>query len=337
VDEVAAARLVLVSELGVDEERVDATDPERWPRLALEHSLWDSAQPEFTAVDVARLVGLDSETVRRWWMRLGLPDPAERVEFRRVELELFRAGAAAVAYFGDDAIEHFIVMLGLSARRISEAATAMVVGQVADQPARTLPEAVEASAATASLFRLIPDLVLPAVLLRGLEAASSSALEQAQSGSRVCVGFCDLVASTELLNAPDPAPAMDALAAFEIVANDLAVHHRGRVVKFVGDEVMYATTSAADAVSIGRALLEWVGTHPTLGTARVGIAIGDVVQRDGDLFGPTVNRAARLAAAAEINTALVDAPLTTEGIAQTITLRGFSGPVAIRTLKQPQA
>ena len=333
--EIVAGRSALLK-LGVDEALVDARNPDDWPRLALEHALWGSMQPEFTAVDIARQVGLDPATVRRWWMRLGFPDPGDRVEFRTVELELFRAAASGRAFFGEDAIEHFIVMLGLSARRISEAAVTLVIGQAGDQAEQSLHESIETGAVTGALFRLLPDVVLPPVLGRGLEAANNAALAQAESGDPTCVGFCDLVGSTELSNAPDPAPAMAALAAFEVAANDLAVRYGGRVVKFVGDEVLYTTISPDNAVSIGRALLDWVHLHPTLGAARVGIAVGEVVQRDGDVFGPTVNRAARLAAAASAGTALVDAALTEEGFPETISLRGFVDPVAARVLERHQ-
>ena len=60
------------------------------------------------------------------------------------------------------------------------------------------------------------------------------------------------------------------------------------------------------------------------------------MQRDGDVFGPTVNRAARLAAAASAGTALVDAALTEEGFPETISLRGFVDPVAARVLERHQ-
>jgi len=95
---------------------------------------------------------------------------------------------------------------------------------------------------------------------------------------------------------------------------------------------MYTVAAAGDAIAVGRALLAWVADHATLGSARVGVAIGAVMQRDGDLFGPTVNRAARLTAAAATDTILVDAALTTEGSAHTVELRGFAEPVSVRAL-----
>jgi adenylate cyclase len=158
-------------------------------------------------------------------------------------------------------------------------------------------------------------------------------LVQAEGEGRVCVGFCDLSGSTDLLNSSASLRAMEALAAFEVVANDLAVRHGGHVVKFVGDEVMYTVAAADDAIAVGRALLAWVADHVTLGSARVGIAIGAVTQRDGDLFGPTVNRAARLTAAAAPDTMLVDAALTEAGTPATVELRGFAESVAVRVLR----
>jgi adenylate cyclase len=125
---------------------------------------------------------------------------------------------------------------------------------------------------------------------------------------------------------------MDALARFQIEANDIVVRHRGQIVKFVGDEFMFSVAAPAEAVAIGRAAIEWVHAEPALDSARVGIAVGAVTQRDGDLFGPTVNRAARLAAEAEAGSLLVDAALTDEGTPTTVALRGFADPVPVRTV-----
>ena len=42
---------------------------------------------------------------------------------------------------------------------------------------------------------------------------------------------------------------------------------------------------------------------------RVGLSVGEVIVRQGDFYGPTVNLAARLVASAEPGTALADATL----------------------------
>ena len=57
-----------------------------------------------------------------------------------------------------------------------------------------------------------------------------------------------------------------------------------------------------------------------------------VLQRDGDLFGPTVNRAARLVGLAAPGSMLVDAAMTSDGIEELVKVRGFGDPVPVRLL-----
>jgi adenylate cyclase len=72
----------------------------------------------------------------------------------------------------------------------------------------------------------------------------------------------------------------------------------GRVIKTIGDEVMSvfgsadACVNAAIAMQLGIAALPQVGGMP-LGV-RIGCHVGPVVDKDGDVFGATVNLAARL-------------------------------------------
>jgi adenylate cyclase len=95
---------------------------------------------------------------------------------------------------------------------------------------------------------------------------------------------------------------------------------------------MFSVPAPEAAIAIGQAAIAWVGGEAALDTARVGIAVGDVLQRDGDLFGPTVNRAARLAGHAEPGTLLVDADLVDRGPEIRVELRGFAQPVPVRAV-----
>lgn len=85
----------------------------------------------------------------------------------------------------------------------------------------------------------------------------------------------------------------------------LIQRHRGVIVKFIGDAILSSFESAADAVECGltlqRLLAERNGSRPDVVplVLRIGIHIGDVVFKDGDVFGDGVNIAARIEPLAE--------------------------------------
>jgi adenylate cyclase len=301
-------------------------------RLAYEQYLWGSP-PTLTAADMAARTGVDPATVRRLWVRLGFPDPGDRRTFRDADEVIFRLGAAGIELFGTEEIEAFSLVVGMSVRRLTEAASSLSTGRL-DALELTLSERLTRGAVATDLLRSVAEDMVPLVLLHTLQSILefSSDLE-VEGGGRLCVGFCDLSGSTVLLNSADAGAVMDALAQFQIAANEVVVQHRGQLVKFVGDEVMFTVPAPAEAIAIGRDLLRWVADNPKLDSARAGLGVGEVVQRDGDVFGPAVNRAARLVALTEPGTLLVDAELTDEGIEELVKVRGFPDPVPVRVLE----
>jgi len=91
---------------------------------------------------------------------------------------------------------------------------------------------------------------------------------------------------------------------FEDTAFDVIQGAGGRVVKFIGDAVMYVTPRPAAAVDAALALVRRM-ERPV----RAGVTYGLLLAQDGDWFGPPVNLAARLVAAAEPGVVLVAEPL----------------------------
>lgn len=112
--------------------------------------------------------------------------------------------------------------------------------------------------------------------------------------------FTDLEGSTRLWErAPDAMRA--ALAAHDALARRVVAAHGGDVVKSVGDglHAVFADAAAALAATVefqvGLAAL--AAAHGLPLRARCGLHTGACEARDGDYFGPTVNRAARIMAA----------------------------------------
>jgi adenylate cyclase len=81
---------------------------------------------------------------------------------------------------------------------------------------------------------------------------------------------------------------------FEEISHDIVTSKRGRVVKMIGDEVMFVVDSVAAAARIGLDLADAYADDDLLSDVRVGLACGPVLLRDGDYFGPTVNLAHRI-------------------------------------------
>jgi class 3 adenylate cyclase len=185
---------------------------------------------------------------------------------------------------------------------------------------------------------LVPSigLVLDAVHRHHLEAARRHFEEVAPTPDRTrCgVGFADLSNFTQMSQEMPLRELAKLLAAFEETATDTVHDAGGRVVKFLGDAVMFV---APTVPVLARIACELVG-HPKAREAclevRAGMAYGDVLAQDGDYFGPPVNLAARLVAAAEPGQVLASpatAELLGEGhvvVAQEPRLlRGIDAPV----------
>ena len=85
---------------------------------------------------------------------------------------------------------------------------------------------------------------------------------------------------------------------FEALATDIVTAHGGRVIKTVGDEILFVTIDAAPAAAVALDLVETMAEDDLLPDVRVGMAVGPVLSRLGDVFGTTVNRASRLTSVA---------------------------------------
>jgi class 3 adenylate cyclase/YHS domain-containing protein len=146
-----------------------------------------------------------------------------------------------------------------------------------------------------------------------------SATRDGGDGHRA-VAFADLAGYTALTEAHGDTNAADVADRFTQLTESVLTGD-ARVVKTIGDAVMIVTTRAIDGVRIGLDLLRAVERESHFPGVRVGVHHGPIVERRGDLFGATVNVAARLTAHAHVGQLL-----TTEVIARSIA--GESGLVA---------
>jgi adenylate cyclase len=142
-------------------------------------------------------------------------------------------------------------------------------------------------------------------LLAALLRRATSADVPPAAARPTVVGFADMVgftAASQQLDTPALAALVDR---FEALAYERILHRGGRVVKMIGDEVMFAADDPAAAADIGLGLVETYGAAEVELQVRVGLARGPTLSWEGDLFGPVVNLASRLVNVARPGTVLI--------------------------------
>jgi class 3 adenylate cyclase len=150
---------------------------------------------------------------------------------------------------------------------------------------------------------------------------------------RLAVGFVDLVGFTPLSLHTKPRELLELVSRFETKAFEVAAAHDGRIVKHIGDEVMFVALDAASGCAIARDITDAFGDGIE---PRGGVCFGDVIVRHGDYYGKVVNLASRLAELAIPGEVLVDVE-TSRRASDTIEfrsagrrlLKGYDDPVDV--------
>ena len=207
----------------------------------------------------------------------------------------------------------------------------------------------EVTDAAASLLTLLPRLV-PWLIQRYIEQIVTSGIADGfeevlasrglgpppQPADPPAVVFVDISGYTDVTEQRGDAVAVRMATTLQQRAEQVAADRGGRVVKLLGDGAMMQFRDAGGGVRAAIDLVRSLST--TLGTtAHAGVHAGPVIERDRDLFGSTVNLAARVSTAAaagevlvtEAVTQLADLdPATFEEI-DPASLKGVSTPVRL--------
>jgi adenylate cyclase len=304
---------------GDDRERTELPDPASIDWSELPDPVLDElilgAPREFTRDELVEMTGLDPEESGRLWRAMGFPDsdPDERM-FTRADLDAARRVRALSRDWLPDpgAREAVARAVAQSLSRLAEWQIGMLAQIAATYTGELTPRAAAQVAAD-----VLPELEhLQAYVWRRHLAATASrwtaGAQRSDAESLVAdtwplsVGFADMVGFTRTTRRRTMDELGEMVERFGAATNEVIANGRGRIVKTVGDEVLYVTEHPADAAAIALGLRDRVRTEPSLPQLRIGIAHGMVLSRYGDVYGEVVNVAARLTSEARPDTVLVD-------------------------------
>lgn len=259
-----------------------------------------------TLDEAAERSGLSADTVRRVVRAAGFadPDPDARL-FTDGFVELTSSLGAAAGVFGEEGMYQLLRVLGSAMARVADAVVSAFLVNVEPAARREDPVGLAVARANADAAALVP-MVAPGldVLFRQhLLAAQRTVLPDEElagyDSQRLYVGFVDLVGSTELGERLSMSELGAVLTRFEHMATDTVTALGGRVVKLIGDEIMYVAPEATSACKIALDLVSKLQSDERIPAVRAGLGGGPVMLRDGDVFGPVVNLAARVVKVAE--------------------------------------
>ncbi|KAA1427150.1 adenylate/guanylate cyclase domain-containing protein [Nocardioides antri] len=269
-----------------------------------------------TAADVAERAGLSVRQARRLWRTLGFPERGDERAYGEEDV----AAMSVLADVIDDDLFDFDLVLnvvrgaGLSMARLADWEVGALLQRVEDAYSAQAGDSGTPAEATAWVFEKYGDRfdqVLLYAWRRHVAAAvarieSMRAIDADPHTTNLTVGFADIVSFTALSNELSREKIGDLVEVFEARCGDVIQANAGRLIKSLGDAVLFVNNDALGAFATAEGIIKVVGRDKRMPDVRVGLATGSVVMRLGDVFGPPVNLAARLTAVARRNRVIVD-------------------------------
>jgi adenylate cyclase len=288
-------------------------------------AIWKTAsdalfgKPELDGSEVAKRAGVSVEQARRFWQALGFPAVSsdERI-FTRRDADILRFAAELVEKGEVDAT----VMLQMA--RASGQALARVahmhVASIADDIESAIRSSGLSNSETADAIATLAESLVRGHesflsyiwrrhLLAAIVQTVASADGRGGDGETAAVGFADLVDFTALSQRLSEGELVELVDRFERIAYQHIPDRGGRVIKMLGDEVMFSHPEPRGAADAALAIVAACRADDLLPDVRIGIAIGPMLAWEGDLYGSTVNLASRLVGIAHPGTVLVSEDL----------------------------
>jgi adenylate cyclase len=278
-------------------------------------------EPTLTMVDLAAGADVPVWAARTFWRAMGFPDVGDDVvTFTDSDVTALRAIAGLVA---DSSIDLTTAVSLVRAQSHTTDRLALWQTEALVEDAARRLQLDDTSARLVVLDRLTQvGAVLEEQLLyawRRQLAALAARIEQEVARRPTeevdadtlplprALGFADMVSFTSTTADLGSHALTELVQGFEFAARDVITSHGARVVKTIGDAVLFIADDLTTAAEVAVDLVAAIEARPELLPVRTSLVWGRVVSRSGDVFGPTVNLASRIVDVAPPRTVLMDA------------------------------
>ena len=291
-------------------------DPTERTTLAGHESLLLGTPPSLTLTELAQRAGTSVEVAQKFWRAMGFADvQPDEVRFTDQDVAALQDTVALLDETSDSSLASASVLELLRAQ--SYTMDRLVLWEletfVTDLSERLSLDDTSARLVALDRIDSLVDLLsrqlnyvwrrhMASIL--GRTDAEVSARGREDTGPDLyplirSLGFVDIVSFTQRAQGMSKAALTHMLEDFENTARDVITSRGARVVKTIGDAVMYISDDLLIAADVVTALVEELQKGPDAIRVRASLVEGRVISRSGDVFGPTVNLASRLVDAAE--------------------------------------
>ncbi|MFC5747032.1 adenylate/guanylate cyclase domain-containing protein [Actinomadura rugatobispora] len=274
----------------------------------------------YTRVDAVRLAGVTREFSGRVWRAFGYPSmPDGEIAYTEGDVAaLYRIRRLMDdGFLDEDGVIRLVRAFGQTMTRLAEWQVNLLSGTIGDPSGEADPGAVRTIVEIAEKHMEEFEPLVVHAWRRQLAAAGTRAIaasatrEPGSTAARapLTVGFADMVSFTQMSRELEELELARVVERFEETASDIVASCGGRLVKTLGDEVLFCADDPAVGGEIALAIAAAIKDETEVPDVRVGAAYGPVLPLMGDVFGTTVNLAARLTSLARPGSVVIDEEL----------------------------